>query len=132
LLPFCTPPSDLGPVDLGADHVAPSRSPDRLLSFEITVAEAHGPDIGARTDAPAENPHARRRSNAATIGVASATRSAPATMSIQKWLPVSISEKLTQAGQSAQSSLRAGGRTRTASAEPMISASAAWRLGIAA
>jgi hypothetical protein len=132
-LPSCTPPSDLEPADLGADHAPPRDTLDRLLSFEITVAERVGGDIGARTDAPAEKHRWRDRSRSAlTIGTETATSKAPAAMSTQKWLPVSIREKLTHAGQAAHRTLRASGRTRTAMAEPMIRASAACRLGIAA
>ena len=53
-------------------------------------------------------------------------------MSSQKWLPVAITEIQTQTGQASQIAFMIHDRTKTASAIPTISASAEWRLGIAA
>src|SRR4029453_476581 len=65
---------------------------------------------------------------------ASATRATktPARTSSQKWFPVAMTENQTQKGQSAQTaSANRWGQTAN-STPPTISASAAWRLGIAA
>ena len=53
-------------------------------------------------------------------------------MSSQKWLPVAITQNQTQSGQSSQSAFAHFERTMKKSPTPMISESAAWRLGIAA
>ena len=53
-------------------------------------------------------------------------------MSSQKWLPVAITVNETHAGQASQRSLKATRRTISAMTMPTISASAAWRLGMAA
>ena len=52
--------------------------------------------------------------------------------SSQKWLPVAMTENQTHTGQSAQKSFAHQRRQTNASTTPTISASAAWRLGIAA
>src|SRR5436309_6431722 len=56
----------------------------------------------------------------------------PATQSSQKWFPVAITENQTQEGQSSQSAFAHQRRQIIASVIPTISASAEWRLGIAA
>src|SRR5687768_3515112 len=56
----------------------------------------------------------------------------PAAMSSQKWLPVAITLNQTQAGQASQSAFVHVCFTAAAITSPTISASAEWRLGIAA
>src|SRR5213592_5269577 len=65
---------------------------------------------------------------------ASATRATktPASTSSQKWLPVAMTENQTQSGQSAQTAFANQLRQTAKRTTPTISASAAWRLGIAA
>src|SRR5437016_7902354 len=65
---------------------------------------------------------------------ASATRATktPARTSSQKWFPVAMTENQTQSGQSAQTAFANQLRQTAKRTTPTISASAAWRLGIAA
>ena len=56
----------------------------------------------------------------------------PATMSSQKWLPVAMTENQTHVGQSVQRIAAQRLLTSVAMAKPMISASAACTLGMAA
>src|SRR5205823_6317363 len=56
----------------------------------------------------------------------------PATTSSQKWFAVASTQNQTHTGQAAQSALKYQRRQATKSATPTTSASAAWRLGIAA
>src|SRR2546430_7354988 len=65
---------------------------------------------------------------------ASATRATktPARTSSQKWFPVAMTENQTQSGQSAQTAFANQLGQTAKRTTPTISASAAWRLGIAA
>src|SRR2546430_16534184 len=56
----------------------------------------------------------------------------PARTSSQKWFPVAMTENQTQSGQSAQTAFANQLRQTAKRTTPTISASAAWRLGIAA
>ena len=72
------------------------------------------------------------RRQRATRAAATPATSTPAAMSSQKWLPVAMTLNQTQAGQASQSAFAQGRRTTSAIVTPTISASAEWRLGIAA
>src|SRR5262249_61836528 len=81
--------------------------------------------------------YTRRWATPMRPGAATASPPIPATtipprMSSQKWLPVASTENQTARGQSSQTALTGRDRTRSARPTPTISASAEWRLGIAA
>src|SRR5262245_1590378 len=71
----------------------------------------------------------RRRKRIRPVSIASRK---PAAQSSQKWLPVPITANETQAGQISHRALATRERQTEAITRPTISASIAWRLGIAA